>query len=141
MSVDPGTASRDPHPHTGDGAGSDPVAPDAAAPDVAGPAEPGELLARVEKLSRRNSFRIGLTVGTVVTVAVGLLIIQNGHTVRLHWLWASFDAPLWIFLALTLAAGMVLARVVPFAIRRARQRARERRDSLRQAREALDHAS
>lgn len=133
MSIEPGTASRDNHPHSGDG-GSDPAVPDAGSNP-----EPSELLARVERLSRNNSFRIGLTVGTVVTIAAGLLIIQNGHSVRLHWLTASFDAPLWIFLALTLAAGMVLARVIPFAIRRARQRARERRDSLRQAREALDH--
>ncbi len=120
-----------------------PNGPDISAPESAAPQnddetlDARELLTRAEQLSRRNSFRIGLTVGVVVTVAAALLIIQNGDSARLHWLGFSFNAPLWIFLGLTLAAGMVLGRVVPYAVRRGRQRTRQRRAALEQARDAL----
>jgi uncharacterized integral membrane protein len=107
------------------------------APEHSDDVAPRDLVERAERLSRRNSFRIGLTVGVVVTVAAALLIIQNGASTRLNWGFWSFNAPLWIFLALTLLAGMVLGRVIPFAIRRGRLRARRRREALAQAREAL----
>ncbi len=99
--------------------------------------EPGDLVARAERLSRRNSFWIGLTVGVVVAVAATLLVVQNGRSTRLYWGVFSFDAPLWIFLVLTLVAGAVLGWAVPFLARRARQRRRERRRVLREAREVL----
>ncbi len=102
--------------------------------------KPRDLIDRAERLSPRSSFRIGLLVGVVVTVAVGLLIVQNGSSARLNWAWSSFDAPLWIFLALTLVAGFVLGLVVPALARRARRRARERKSALAQARSAMADA-
>jgi uncharacterized integral membrane protein len=52
-----------------------------------------------------NRFRTGLALGAVVTVAIVLLIIQNGRSARLNWLAFHFGAPLWIMLLLTAAAG------------------------------------
>ena len=96
-----------------------------------------ELIDSVDRLSPRNSFRIGLIVGAVVTLAAGLLIIQNGSSIRLHWAWFGFRAPLWIVLGLTLVAGIVLGLIAPALARRSRRRARERRSALAQARETL----
>lgn len=102
---------------------------------------PLELITRAEKLSRHNSFRgglgVGVIAGVVVTVAVALLIIQNAQSTPLHWASFSFTAPLWIFLVLTLAAGLLLGPLAVRLLRRGRRRARERRAALRSAREAL----
>jgi uncharacterized integral membrane protein len=94
-------------------------------------------VARAEKLSRRNSFWVGVAMGVVVATAATLLIVQNGGSTRLRWVMFSFDAPLWIFLALILAVGAMLGWAVPLSVRRGRRRHQERRRALREAREAL----
>ena len=77
--------------------------------------------------SRRNGFHVGLVVGVLVTVAVVLLIIQNGESARLDWLVFHFSAPLWIMLLLTLAAGGIVWELIRFTARRGRRRRSERR--------------
>jgi uncharacterized integral membrane protein len=102
---------------------------------------PPELVARAETLSRRHSFRVGLgvgiTAGVLLTIAVVLLIIQNAQATPLHWAGFSFTAPLWIFLLLTLAAGLVLGPVALRLIRRGRTK--QRRAALRRARKPSGH--
>lgn len=100
-------------------------------------ADAGELIDRAARLSRRNSFRIGLVVGVVLTVAVVMLILQNGHAILVNWGWLHFSAPLWGVLLVTLAAGIIVGRLVPATIRRGRHRRQERREALEQARRAV----
>ncbi len=138
MTLDHGSSDA---PTAGDGERSDGSGPAPGGIGSAdGAAEPRELIDRAERLSPRSSFRVGLLLGIVVTIAAGLLIVQNGSSARLHWAWSAFDAPLWIFLAFTLLAGFVLGLVVSILARRTRRRSRERRTAMAQARSALTDA-
>ena len=107
----------------------------AGAQEPAARPDPGETVARALRSSRRNPFRAGLALGVVVTVAIVLLIIQNGKTARLNWLAFHFGAPLWIMLLLTAAAGAVVWEVIKAGSRRARRLRRERREAVKAAQE------
>ncbi len=54
--------------------------------------DPRETVTRALKSTRRNPFRAGLALGVVVTVAIVLLIIQNGRSAHLSWLVFHFSA-------------------------------------------------
>ena len=69
--------------------------------------DPRETVTRALKSAPPNRFRTGLALGAVVTVAIVLLIIQNGRSAHLNWLAFHFGSPLWIMLLLTAAAGAV----------------------------------
>jgi uncharacterized integral membrane protein len=97
--------------------------------------DPRETVTRALKSTRRNPFRAGLALGAVVTVAIVLLIIQNGKSAHLSWLAFHFSAPLWIMLLLTAAAGAVVWEVIRAASRRARRLRGERREALKAAQE------
>lgn len=97
--------------------------------------DPRETVARALKSTRRNQFRTGLVVGAVVTVAVVLLIIQNGNSAHLNWLAFHFSTPLWIMLLLTAAAGAVVWEVVKAGSRRASRLRSERREAVEAAQE------
>lgn len=81
-------------------------------------------------------FHTGLLVGALVAVAVTLLIVQNGHSVRVNWLVFEFRSPEWIVLFVTAAAGAVVWEVARRTFRRrGRRRAQgivERGDSAQQ---------
>lgn len=85
--------------------------------------------------SPRNPFRAGVAFGTVVTIAVGLLIVQNGKSAQLDWLAFHFRAPLWIMLMLTAAAGAVAWQLLKMAWRHGSRIGRERKSALRAAKE------
>ncbi len=105
--------------------------------DPAGTQEPvdspdlRETVTRALKSNSRNSFRAGLALGVVMTVAIVLLIIQNGRLARLSWQAFHFSAPLWIMLLLTAAVGAVVWEVTRAASRRARRLRGERREGLK----------
>ena len=100
--------------------------------------DPRETVTRALKSAPRNRFRTGLALGavvTVVTVAIVLLIIQNGRSAHLNWLAFHFGAPLWIMLLLTAAAGAVAWELIKAASRRARRKRRDHREAVKAAQE------
>jgi uncharacterized integral membrane protein len=82
------------------------------------------------KSARWNQFRIGALLGSIVTVAAVVLIVQNGESAQLDWLVFHFRTPLWIMLVLTAVAGAVIWELVKAGGRRARRHRGERRDAL-----------
>jgi uncharacterized integral membrane protein len=84
-------------------------------------------------LSKRQPFRLGLIVGVLVTVAVVILIVQNGESAQIDWLLFHFSSPLWIILLLTMAAGGVVWEVAKFLIRRGQKRSELRHQTAKQA--------
>lgn len=84
-------------------------------------------------LSRRRPFRLGLIVGALVTVAAGILVVQNGESAQFDWLAFHFSAPLWIILFVTMIAGGVTWEVLRILIRRGRDRSKQRRELAKQS--------
>jgi uncharacterized integral membrane protein len=78
-------------------------------------------------VKRKRAFRIGVTVGVAVSIAVVLLILQNGESAQIDWLVFHFHAPFWVILALTLVAGAVIWELIKTSIHRSRQLLRDRR--------------
>jgi uncharacterized integral membrane protein len=70
----------------------------------------------------RRRFRSGLIVGALAAAAAALLVIQNSHSSDFEWLWFDFQAPLWLFLLLTLIAGVVVGETHHLLWRRSRSR-------------------
>ncbi len=68
--------------------------------------------------SRWRPFHTGVIFGALVAVAVTLLIVQNGHSVRINWVAFHFDAPEWMVLFVTAAAGAVVWELIRFGFRR-----------------------
>ncbi|MGC8514131.1 MAG: hypothetical protein ACP5P1_14025 [Acidimicrobiales bacterium] len=68
--------------------------------------------------SRWRPFHTGVLFGALVAVAVTLLIVQNGHSVRINWVAFHFDAPEWMVLFVTAAAGAVVWELIRFGFRR-----------------------
>ena len=99
------------------------------------PPDRHESVARALKSARRTRFRTRLALGVVVTVAIVLLIIQNGRSAHLSWLAFHFSSPLWIMLLLTAAAGAVVWEVIKAASRRARRVRREHGEAVQAAQE------
>ena len=97
--------------------------------------DPRKTVTRALKSAPPNRFRTGLALGAVVTVAIVLLIIQNGRSARLNWLAFHFGSPLWIMLLLTAAAGAVVWELVKATSRRARRKRREHREAVKAAQE------
>jgi uncharacterized integral membrane protein len=88
------------------------------------------------KSSGTRPFRVGLVVGAIVTVAIALLIIQNGESAQLDWLTFDFKAPLWIMLLLTLGAGAVVWETAKLLWRRGQRLRAERSVALRAVKNA-----
>ena len=97
--------------------------------------DPHETVARALKSARRTQFLTRLALGVVVTVAIVLLIIQNGRSAHLNWLAFHFSSPLWIMLLLTAAAGAVVWEVIKATSRRARRVRRDHREAVKAAQE------
>jgi len=92
---------------------------DAAADSgIGGSAEPGPEPSRS---AAWRPFHTGLLVGALVAIAVTLLIVQNGHSVRVNWLVFEFRSPAWIVLFVTAAAGAVVWEVIRVGFRRMRR--------------------
>lgn len=73
--------------------------------------------------ARWRPFHTGVLVGALVAVAVTLLIVQNGHSIRVNWLVFAFQSPAWIVLFVTAAAGAIVWEVARATFGR-RRRAR-----------------
>ncbi|MEO7396931.1 MAG: hypothetical protein ABIW84_00045, partial [Ilumatobacteraceae bacterium] len=94
------------------------------APDpVKGPTPPGspDALVAAMRGAKRNRFRVGMVIGTVVSIAIVLLIVQNGESAQLDWLSFHFKMPLWILLILTSAAGAIVWELINVLWRRGRR--------------------
>lgn len=85
-------------------------------------------------IEKRRPFRWGLIVGSLITVAAALLIVQNGHSTGVQWLWLDFEMPLWLLLVVTLVVGAVVWEASKLARHRARSRAADRLQTLSSAR-------
>lgn len=94
-----------------------------------------DTVPRTPESPPHNPFRAGVAFGTAVTIAVGLLIVQNGESAQLDWLVFHFRAPLWIMLMLTSAAGAVAWQLLKMAWRRGSRIGRERKSASRAAKD------
>ncbi len=103
-------------------------------PDTPKPAE-AEVTRRGLSSSSTDTFRVGAVIGTLVTIAVVLLIVQNGKSTRLDWLMPTFHAPLWIMLFLTLVSGAVVWELIKVLWHRSRRVRKERKGAMRAARD------
>lgn len=103
------------------------------------PTEPtsAALSSGLRSLGRRRPFRTGLAVGGVAAIGMVLLVIQNGQSIRVEWLWFDLDLPQWLLLTTTLLIGAFLGQIVRLAAARARDRTIERKSIVRSARERL----
>lgn len=91
------------------------------------------VVANALTLSKRRPFRLGVISGAVVTIAVVILIVQNGESAQIDWLFFHFSSPLWIVLFITMAAGGVVWEVVKLLIRRGRKQSEFRRETAEKA--------
>lgn len=92
---------------------------------------------RLRSLERRRPFRLGLAIGAAVSAAAALLVVQNGHSTSVGWLWFDVEMPLWLLLVVTLATGVVIGEAAKVVWHRARTRGAERQHTLRAARRRL----
>lgn len=95
-----------------------------------------ELVQNAKKLTRDSTFRTGLAVGALVTVAIAIFIFQNGDRTDLEYLWLDFNMQLWIGLLASFIAGALAAPLFGWSWRRHRRLKRERKDAERQIKEA-----
>ena len=106
-----------------DRAGKDPGSP-----------TPEEVSSGLSALGRRRSFGVGMVVGLIAAIAAVLLVVQNGQSVRVEWLWFDLDLPQWLLLTGTLAIGAFVGQIGRLAAIRGRAKAAERRELFRSAR-------
>ena len=100
-----------------------------------------ELVASAQTLAKDRNFRLGLTLGAVVTVLIGIFIFQNGDDTDLEYLWLDFNVPLWIGLGASFVAGAIAAPVFAWSWRRHRKHKTERKvaeQQLQDAKKQLD---
>lgn len=91
----------------------------------------------LRSIEKRRPFRWGLVVGALVTVAMALLIVQNGHSTGVQWLWFDFQMPQWLLLVVTLVIGAVVGEAAKLAWHRARSRGTDHQQTLSTARRRL----
>jgi uncharacterized integral membrane protein len=108
------------------------IAPEDSLTEDAAAREPREAIERALKSTGSRSFRVGLALGVIITVAVALLIVQNGESVQLNWLTFDVRAPLWILLMLTLFAGAIVWETTRALWRRGHRLRVNRRNALRE---------
>lgn len=106
-------------------------------PNGSGAPPRGRLADDLRSLERRRPFRSGLVIGAVVSVAAALLVVQNGHSTRVRWLWLDFKTPMWLLLVVALATGIVIGEAAKLIWHRARSRAADRKNMLSTARRRL----
>lgn len=99
----------------------------------------GKPHAVVEALkgAKRNRFRAGMVIGILVTIAIVLLIVQNGESAQLDWLSFHFKMPLWILLILTSAAGAIVWDLIKVLWRRGRRQRRDQKAAIAKARDSF----
>lgn len=76
---------------------------------------------------RRHAFRVGMGVGAAIALAVVLLIVQNGESAQIDWIFFHFRTRLWLVLALTLIAGAVTWELIRAWVFRSGRHIRARR--------------
>ena len=91
----------------------------------------------LRSIEKRRPFRWGLLVGALAAVAAALLIVQNGHSTGVQWLWFEFEMPQWLLLAVTLVIGAIVWEAAKLAWHRARTRTSDRHQALSTARSRL----
>lgn len=101
------------------------------------PAQRRALADDLRSIEKRRPFRWGLIVGALATVAAALLIVQNGHSTGVQWLWFDFEMPQWLLLVVTLVIGAVVWEAAKLAWHRTRARATDRQQTLSSARRRL----
>lgn len=100
----------------------------ATEPDAA--LDPRDAAVRALRRSLTHPFRWGLLLGLALAVVAALLIIQNGESARINWLWMNFSAPLWLVLLLATVSGGFIWEALRIAVRRGRAVRAERRTAL-----------
>lgn len=82
----------------------------------------GNSIRQPARAFKWRPFHTGLVVGALIAVAVTLLIVQNGHSARVNWLFFHFKSPQWIILFITAVAGAIAWQVIRLGFRQARTR-------------------
>lgn len=91
----------------------------------------------LRSIEKRRPFRWGLFVGALAAAAAALLIVQNGHSTGVQWLWFDFKMPQWLLLVATLVIGAIVWEAAKLAWHRARTRTSDRHQALSTARSRL----
>lgn len=58
----------------------------------------------------------------VVVVALAIFFFQNGNDAKVNFLWLDAEWPVWAVIGISVIFGVVLDRLVTWALRRARRR-------------------
>lgn len=103
---------------------------DAAGRTTDGQGPPDDDVRRLAEVTEtvidRHLLARGFLVGTGLTVAMTLFVVQNTDDGAFSWLWFDFSAPLWLALLVAFAAGAVASPLLLAAWRRSRRHRRER---------------
>jgi uncharacterized integral membrane protein len=70
----------------------------------------------------------------LVLAAFVIVVIQNGQSVELDFLWVTTDTPLSLIVAVTAAVSLLLGEAIGFIWRRRRRRRLQEREELRRLR-------
>lgn len=95
-----------------------------------------DIVAQASRLGDDRGFHIGVAVGVLVTVAIGIFIVQNTDATDLEYLGASFNVPLWLGLLAAFLAGCVAGPLLSWSWRRHRRHKQERKSAEKAIRAA-----
>ena len=71
---------------------------------------------------------IKLILMLLVVIALAIFFFQNGQDAHIDFLWMDGVWPIWLVIGISVAAGVVLDRLVTWQWRRARRRKQDEQD-------------
>lgn len=68
-----------------------------------------------QQTKSRASMSVGVVLAALMLLAFVILAVQNTNQVSVHWLVLDGEQPLWLVLAITGIAGVIVAKLASFA--------------------------